>query len=553
MPESNCDILIVGGGTGGCAAALAACSMGLKVILTEETDWIGGQLTAQMVPPDEHPWIEQFGCTARYREYRDRVRKHYRQHFPLTDAARNNRYLNPGGGWVSRLCHDPRVGLKVLGDMLAPFVASGLLEIRLRTAPLDAELDGESISIDPLNPRARQESSADRIRAIRLLDLDDGGEEVVRAKIFLDATELGELLPMTGTGYAIGAEPKKDTGEPSAVHGPAEWDDVQGITWCMAIAHDDGSHRVIDKPKDYARWRAFKPDFWPGPLLGFDVLHAHTGKPVVLPLLSDHWYALFPYRQIVDPRKLTQPVDPVTVVNWPQNDYFTETILDIEAKRDLSTGVPLASGPLMAERLEDAKELSRCLLYWLQTEAPRHDGSGTGYPGLYLAPEFAGTSDGFAKTAYIREGRRMLAEFTVREQDIAAASNPGLIAAPSFKDSVGVGAYRIDLHPSTNGKNTIDSSTLPFEIPLGSLIPQRMQNLIPAAKNLGVTHIANGCYRLHPVEWNIGESAGFLAADAILSGLSPREIYEDAGRLQVFQELLINEGVELRWPQLRPL
>ena len=48
--EAHADLLIVGGGTGGCAAALAATSLGLQVVMTEETDWIGGQLTSQMVP-----------------------------------------------------------------------------------------------------------------------------------------------------------------------------------------------------------------------------------------------------------------------------------------------------------------------------------------------------------------------------------------------------------------------------------------------------------------------------------------------------------------------
>lgn len=36
------DIVIIGGGLGGCAAALAACRLGVQVILTEPTDWIGG-------------------------------------------------------------------------------------------------------------------------------------------------------------------------------------------------------------------------------------------------------------------------------------------------------------------------------------------------------------------------------------------------------------------------------------------------------------------------------------------------------------------------------
>ena len=41
--ELKADLVIAGGGMGGCAAALAALRNQLSVILTEETDWIGGQ------------------------------------------------------------------------------------------------------------------------------------------------------------------------------------------------------------------------------------------------------------------------------------------------------------------------------------------------------------------------------------------------------------------------------------------------------------------------------------------------------------------------------
>src|SRR5919199_2448851 len=108
MPEERTDVLVVGGGLGGVAAALAARRAGRDVVLTEATDWVGGQLTAQAVPPDEHPWIERFGCTARYRRLRDGIRGYYRSSYPLTDAARARRHLSPGSSFVSGLAHEPR-------------------------------------------------------------------------------------------------------------------------------------------------------------------------------------------------------------------------------------------------------------------------------------------------------------------------------------------------------------------------------------------------------------------------------------------------------------
>ena len=74
--ELKADFVVIGGSLGGCAAAISALRSGLSVIMTEETDWIGGQLTSQGVPPDEHKWIESFGCTSTYRELRNAIRSH---------------------------------------------------------------------------------------------------------------------------------------------------------------------------------------------------------------------------------------------------------------------------------------------------------------------------------------------------------------------------------------------------------------------------------------------------------------------------------------------
>jgi hypothetical protein len=534
--ERSADLVVVGGGLGGCAAALAAARAGLRVVLTEETDWVGGQLTAQAVPPDEHPWIERFGCTLAYRRFRNAVRDYYRDHYPLTAAARALPNLNPGNGSVSRLCHEPRVALAVLQQMLAPHLSTGRLRVLLEHAPIAADVD------------------RDRVRSVTVRDRRGGRDIVLSAPYFVDATELGDLLPLTGTEFVIGAEARRDTGEP---HAPDEARplDQQAVTWCFAVDHVPGEDHQIDRPDEYGFWRDYVPALtppWPGKLLSWQM-----SDPVTLAMRAVSFdptgpggggLNLFVYRRIVDAANFAAPghASGVSIVNWPQNDYWLGPLV----------GVP----PAEAQRhLARSRALSLSLLYWMQTEAPRPDG-GAGWKGLRLRSDIVGTGDGLAKAVYVREARRIRAAFTVTEQHVgtdarmAAAGAPReSVGAATFADSVGVGAYRIDLHPSTEGRNYIDISSLPFQIPLGALIPQRVENLLAACKNIGTTHLTNGCYRLHPVEWTIGEAAGELVAHALEVREPPRHIRDQAKRLAAFQQRLRAGGFELEWPSLRPL
>ena len=535
--ELTCDVAIVGGGFGGVAAALAALRNGQRVILTEETDWIGGQATSQAVPPDEHAWIESFGCTRSYRAYRDGVRDYYRRHFPLTESARAAQYFNPGSATVSRIAHEPRVSLAILEAMLAPHVSSGRLTVLLRHVPITADADG------------------DRVRAVTVRNLDGGSEHVIRAEYFLDASELGDLLPLTRTEFVTGFESRKETGEP---HAPdrAEPLNMQAFTVCFAMDYVAGEDHTIEQPADYAFWRDYTPKLtpaWPGKLLAWEQPDPRTLK--VRPIVFDPEAAVpvtgqlnfMIYRRILDKRNYQAGAFPtdVTLVNWPMNDYFVGPLFGIDSND-------------AARHRQRGKQLSLSLLYWLQTEAPRPDG-GAGWRGLRLRPDVVGTADGLAKAPYIRESRRIRAEFTVLEEHVGTEARgerlkvpPEQLTAEPFRDSVGVGSYRIDLHMSTGGDNYIDISSLPFQIPLGALIPQRVENLIPACKNLGVTHITNGCYRLHPVEWNIGEAAGCLAARAVQIKSPPRRIRNDPKLLADFQSAVQRQGVEIGWPRLTP-
>lgn len=530
------DVLVIGGGLGGVAAALAAVRHGARVVLTEESRWLGGQLTSQAVPPDEHPWIESFGANKSYRALRDGIREHYRRWYPLTDAARRNPHLNPGAGKVSPLCHEPQVGVAVLDAMLAPWIAAERLIVLRRHRPVTADVGG------------------DRVHSVGLLNESTGGVVTASAPYVLDATETGDLLPLTGTEYITGFESHHDTGEPSA---PATTQplNMQAASVCFVLEHRAGENHTIDKPSTYSYWRDFRPDFWPGPQLGWVAPHPHTLEPrtyrfdpnpdddpsgVIADQSRDPGSdELWTFRRVLSRHNFTPGVfaSDITLVNWPQIDYLGGPLLEVpDTERE--------------RNLEAARQQSLSMVFWLQTEAPRPDG-GTGWPGLRLRPDIMGTRDGLAMMPYHRESRRIAAMYTIPEQDLSYAVR-GELGAVDYTDSVGVGAYRIDLHPSTGGDNYIDVPAWPFQIPLRSLVPQRMRNLLGAAKNIGTTHITNGCYRLHPVEWAIGEAAGVLASFCLARRTEPQAVAASASLVAEMQSRLLADDVELSWPAIRP-
>jgi hypothetical protein len=541
--ELLADLVIIGGGLGGCAAAIAALRNGLRVVMTEETDWIGGQLTAQGVPTDEHRWIETHGANSSYQELRKRIRDYYRRNYPLLDAARSKLNLNPGNGNVSRLCQEPRVALAVLEALLAPYQASGQLLLLTEHRAISPDVEH------------------DQVLAVQVRSMRSGRNRVLVGKYFVDATELGDLLPLTGTEFVTGSEAQSETHE---IHAPKKADpnNQQAFTMCFAVDHLTGEDHTIDKPDEYSFWRKFVSKMtppWPGKLLDFTYTHPRSGKPKRLGFSPTGGRTLngalnlWTYRRLIDASQFEPNSFPgdISLINWPQNDYVLGNLIGVSEEES-------------RRHIDRAKQFSLSLLYWLQTEAPRPDG-GTEFPGLRLRPDIMGTEDGLAKTPYIRESRRIRAEFTVLEghvgrenraimkllEDHTGRQTPAIlrsaVQAAEFPDSVGVGSYGIDLHPSSGGDNYIDFESLPFQIPLGALLPVRVQNLIPACKNIGTTHITSGCYRLHPVEWGIGEAAGCLVSFALSENLSPHTIRNTAKRLESFQKFIRQQGVETEW------
>jgi len=352
----------------------------------------------------------------------------------------------------------------------------------------------------------------------------------IRAKYYLDGTELGDLLPLAGVPYVVGSEAQSDTNEPDAAD-EANPACVQSFTYTFVLEHrPDGDH-TIPKPPDYEKFRDGQPF-----TMGFNYSKAHGWKGEVQykmfgedPPIPNNQSPrpFFTWRRVLASKNIAgpEPVNDLALINWPRQDYKDKSLLDRPPVEQ-------------AETLQQAKRLAYSFLYWLQAELPRDEGDGVGYPELMLRPEQMGSEDGLSKYPYIRESRRIRARSRVVEQDIVDEYQPGP-RAKWFGDSVGTAFYMVDIHPCGANERGRMMMPRPFQIPMGTLIPQGVSNLLPASKNIGVTHLTNGAYRLHPVEWNVGEAAAVIASLGIGQGRLPSA--EDV------QRELVEAGVQLVW------
>ena len=372
------------------------------------------------------------------------------------------------------------------------------------------------------------------------------------------------MLELSTIEHVTGAESKAQTGEPHAL-ATADPLDQQAISWCFPLEYIAGEDFTIVRLARYDFWKTYSPSFWTGPLLSWTDVHPETLQPRTRYLFegepSDQYGDdLWHFRRIFWHSQCLSGVYPsdLTLANWPQIDYW----IDPDTKKGAPLVGPGVTPAARTKALNEAKQLSLSMLYWVQTEAPHQRGSQRGFPGLRLRPDLVGTKDGLAKTAYIRESRRLAVEFPIVEQEIGVEARPGQTSAAVFPDSVGIGYYRIDLHPSTGGttnpggRTYVDVPSYRFQIPLRAFIQKqnKVTNFLPACKNIGTTHITNGCYRLHPVEWNIGEAAGALAAfcltkSATLGTTTPQDVYASPSLRSEFQGMITNTlGFVLQWP-----
>ncbi len=458
-------VLVVGGSTGGTAAGIQAARSGVNTFIVEQTNWLGGMLTAAGVSCTDGNEALPSGM---WQEFRQALKQHYKGKSLAT-------------GWVSNTCFEPHVGDSI-------FKAWSAKEKKLTVEYgwyFDKALKQGNKVIGAVFINQQQETLT------------------VYATITIDATDLGDVFANAGSAYDLGTEDETQSGEKIA---PGKSNVIQDLTWA-AVLQDFGlgADKTIVKPANYDPTKYFC---------------STTQAPCNgTPYNGDT-------KKVLNYGKL--PVTSTStkyMLNWPAhgNDFYLNVV---ELK------------PI--DRIKEytkAKNQTLGFVYFLQTQL--------GMKHIGLADEF-GTADKLAFMPYNREGRRVKGIVRLNINHIKEPYNYTL-----YRTGIAVGDYPVDHHHAQyEGKvPPIPFPKIPsYNIPLGALVPEKIDGLIVCEKGISVSNIANGTTRLQPVILLTGQAAGVLATQSVIGKIQPRKI----DVLLIQKELLDRECYLMPYCDIQP-
>ncbi len=315
-----------------------------------------------------------------------------------------------------------------------------------------------------------------------------------KSKILIDATELGDLIPKLNLPYFIGMDSSKRFKEDIAPE--FSNDIVQDLTYVM-ILKDFGKPMTINQPKNYN-----KNEF----ICSYDSGECNEQDKK---LWSNE--KLISYGQLPNKKYM---------INWPinGNDFYVNSIEMNDEQRSVN--------------YEKAKEKSLRFLYFIQTEM--------GFSNLSLDYDQYPSKDGLPLIPYHRESRRSIGKVTLTLNDI---KSPYTQQNSLYRTGIAVGDYPVDHHHGaySNYSNLpkLDFYPVPsYSVPIGSLVPENIDNFIVIEKSISVSNLVNGTSRLQPVVMQIGQASGVLASLAILKKKNINQIKIR----EVQSEILKNSG-----------
>ncbi|GAA4466018.1 FAD-dependent oxidoreductase [Novipirellula rosea] len=521
------DLLVVGGTESGCAAAVQAARMGVqKIVLVNDIDWLGGQFSAEGLGAIDENRAHQYNGTVPiprsgiFREVIDAIETKNAQLYGGIKRPGNTRVITTAR---------PVVSESVFRNLLAPYEQSEQIQRYSRYRVSSAIVDG------------------DNVRGVEFVATDAATKPnklIVRARMTIDASDWGDVIKASGASWDCGIDAKAEWGEPSAPETNQPTTDLAPITYCMILV-EQPQESLFPKPTTY------DPRYFTGTWGWIDEEFAYTT------------------RRLVDGKGFTEfDHADVLLINSPQIDYPLDSLpagvlRELEqSEAGVSKKTLVAMTPAQREIVfEDAKRHTLRYYYHLQTNFPK-------FRRMALSDEF-GTADQLPPKPYVRESLRLVARHIIREQEVDGFGGYPNYATTMFPDAVFSWQFEKDFHPTQRTWVSGDDNTGPWEatfrgnrrfgrggtgravFPLRALVPERIQGLLGAQKNLGYTSIVGSSCRLHDQSIHAGQASGAVAAVSLRNHVAPAAIYLRPDQLAEIWEGLLEPagGVPLAiWP-----
>ena len=575
---ADVDLLVVGGTESGWAAAIQAARQGVdSIALVNDIEWLGGQFSAEAVGAiDENRGMDgsPFPRSGLFAEIIDRI---------MADNVRLYGDESPGNAWTSRTQVRPAQAARLFREMIEPYVESGRIRLYSNYYPVSATLLGDGKTVEVVRFRSTVAGEP---------------ELAVRAKMTIDASDWGDVIQAAGADFEVGVDPRSRYGEPNAPVDLAAYPptDMNPITYSLVIT-ETGDGEPIPRPKHFDDRRYYltsdvtKEDYH---ALGWPFPPHRMFNPPWTPL-SGVFYegdrSVYSQRRLVDRYNLDIEHPDVLSLVWTLQDYPLDVLPQhvVDALEADEPGASRKNVAVMSRRqrqmvFEDAKQHSLGMLYHLQTTVhERMEDRAHSFRRFELTDEFP-TADGCPPKPYVRESIRLKAMYMMREQDArhfeegVAAGTPAAneskgskldrYANQMYYDAVAGWQFPYDFHMTGRmflGKDQSGPWASYFKsgrswrtqsdravFPLRSLIPERVDGLLGAQKNLGYSSIVSSAVRLHDQSIAVGQAAGALAAVALETGEAPRAFPYDLELLSRVQRALASrhDGGEpaMLWP-----
>ncbi|MCB1226128.1 MAG: FAD-dependent oxidoreductase [Verrucomicrobiales bacterium] len=563
-PEAlQTDVLIVGGTESGWAAAIQAARMGVESItVVHDGVWLGGQYTEQALvcvdenkgvgkvgwAPDWHPMKRSFHRSGLFKELMDGI-----------EAFNTEKYGHPMPGFPFHgpTTFRPAEAEAIFRRLLQPYVESGQVRLIWEHYPVEAEVSGDRLTGLAFAPVGGQEP-----------DLR------VRAAMTIDASDWGDVVQVSGAAYECGPDPQERYGEPSARPGSEgnPPNEMNPITWPMIVAESEGDTPIPRPPHFDDRYfqrvsRLSREGMgelkWDRPARLGGVLHwPDAGKA------SPRQLSIYTVRRIVDGEQSKDGKTSILLNYSNGQDYPLERlpqhVVDALEKTEPGASRKNIVELTRAQRdiiFQDAKEHSLRLLYHLQnTVHDRAPDKTHSFRHFHLSEEF-GTADHLPFKPYIREALRLKAMYMMREQDGRNRDGKDKTSARErfshvmYEDGLFAWQFHYDYHNTgraylveegesgpwmdyeKEGRHTRNVSDRCW-FPLRSLIPETLDGLLGAQKNLGYSSIVCAAIRLHDHGVHVGQAAGATAALALSTGRTPRAMTEDRAAIEAIRAAL---------------